>query len=58
MSVSEGERNAEKLEAGFKACGQDVPQDFQRYAQDRMICRLGAFEEAGFGLRGAITRHP
>lgn len=45
MSVSDGERNAEKLKARFKAKGQDVPQGFQRYAQERLTCRLQAFEE-------------
>lgn len=45
MSVSNGERNAEKLKARFKARGQDVPQGFQRYAQERLTCRLQAFEE-------------
>jgi len=37
MSVSNGERNAEKLKARFKARGQDVPQGFQRYAQERFM---------------------
>jgi len=46
MSVSNGERNAEKLKARFKSRGQDVPQGFQRYAQERLACRLQAFEEA------------
>lgn len=45
MSISDAERNAEKLKARFKAKGQDVPQGFQRYAQERLTCRLQAFEE-------------
>jgi len=44
MSVSNGERNAEKLKARFKARGQDVPQGFQRYAQERFTCSLRFFE--------------
>lgn len=40
-----GERNAEKLKARFKSRGQDVPQGFQKYAQERLACRLQAFEE-------------
>ncbi len=46
MSVSNGERNAAKLNARFKSRGQDVPQGFQRYAQERLTCRLRAFEES------------
>ncbi len=45
MSVSNGERNAAKLNARFRSRGQDVPQGFQRYAQERLACRLQAFEE-------------
>lgn len=40
-----GERNAAKLNARFRNRGQDVPQGFQRYAQERLACRLQAFEE-------------
>lgn len=44
--VALGDRIAEKVKAKAKARGQDVPQALQKLAQERIACRLYAYEES------------
>ena len=59
MSVpSTGERKVEKLKAKFKSRGLDVPQQLQKYVQERLCARLWAFEEgARMTLKGGCAYH-
>lgn len=59
MSIpSVGERKVEKLKAKAKGRGLDVPQQLQKYVQERLCARLWAFEEgARMTLKGGCAYH-
>ena len=53
-----GERKAEKIRAKSKSRGLDVPQQLQKYVQERLCARLWAFEEgARMTLKGGAAYH-
>lgn len=53
-----GERKTEKIKAKAKSRGQDVPQQLQKYVQERLCARLWAFEEgARMTLKGGAAYH-
>lgn len=59
MSIpSAGERKAEKIKAKARSRGQDVPQQLQKFVQERLCARLWAFEEgARMTLKGGAVYH-
>lgn len=59
MSVpSIGERKVEKIRAKSKSRGLDVPQQLQKYVQERLCARLWAFEEGSrMTLKGGAAYH-
>ncbi|CUW87534.1 nucleotidyl transferase AbiEii/AbiGii toxin family protein [Agrobacterium genomosp. 2] len=55
---TDGERKVEKLKAKSKSRGLDVPQQLQKYVQERLCARLWAFEEgARMTLKGGAAYH-
>jgi len=53
-----GERKVEKIKAKSKSRGLDVPQQLQKYVQERLCARLWAFEEgARMTLKGGAAYH-